>query len=308
MQKLNFLVVDDAAFIRDLIKRTLKSQFHQCQIDEAINGKKGQTMLGKRRYDLIFCDWEMPEMSGMELLRWFRAYEAENELEKTPFMMVTSRGEKSHVVKAVESGVSDYIGKPFSQDQLLRKSLKLLAVNHRELVRSILKGTAKMAPAAGGASAFDSASVLTAKPVEKQSAKPAAEKKGSASLLTSGSPTAALVDKDPVRAQKAGKRNLGKVSLRSPNESWQGILRAVSLTDAAIQIEFGESKPPSVLEQVVIDIQPKGHEVARINAFITSVTLQEKALDCYQAEIHIHIVDDDADKIEILSHFVAEVR
>ena len=306
MQKLSFLVVDDAAFIRDLIKRTLKSRFSQCQIDEAVNGKKAQSLLSKNHYDLVLCDWEMPEMSGMEVLLWFRKYEQEKESKKTPFMMVTSRGEKSHVIAAVESGVSEYIGKPFSQDQLLKKVFKLLSVNHRELIRAILKGSAAMKPAFSD-TGNDSASVLTAKPVTaKVEQAPAA--KSSAGLLTSGSKSASLVDKAPPKATKSGRRNLGQVDIRSPSSSWRAILRDISLTDAVVLVDFGEGKPPALQEQVVIDLQPAGKDLARINTFVTAVALHSKELDCHQAEISIHVVDDDNDKLETLSHFVAEAH
>lgn len=104
MQKLNFLIADDAGFIRDLVKRALKSQFTQCQIDEAINGRKAQALMSKNRYDLVLCDWEMPEMSGLEVLEWCRSRESDEGLDKTPFIMVTSRGDKSHVVKRLRPG------------------------------------------------------------------------------------------------------------------------------------------------------------------------------------------------------------
>jgi len=309
MQKLSFLVVDDASFIRDLVKRTLKSQFMQCHIDEAINGRKAQSQLKKRQYDLILCDWEMPEMSGIELLQWLREYEAEHEQAKMPFMMVTSRGDKNNVVQAVQSGVSDYIGKPFSSEQLLKKVFKLLSVNHRELIRAILKGSATMRPASGTGN--DSASVLTAKSVSapKQVTQSAAE--GSASLLTAGSVSSKLVNQTNTQQRAAQTRtSLGVVSLRSPRAQWKGSLRDINLTDASVVIDFVESSPPAVLEQVVIDIAPKNKPdtVARINTFVTSVTLQDKALECTKALINIRIVDDDPQKLEILSHYVAEVR
>ncbi len=309
MQKLHFLVVDDASFIRDLVKRTLRNQFAQCEIDEAINGKKAQTLLSKRTYDLVLCDWEMPEMSGLEVLEWLRGHEVERELGKTPFMMVTSRGDKSHVVKAVEAGVSDYIGKPFSADQLLKKTFKLLSIHHRDLIRSILKGSAvmKAAPANTG---NDSASLLSGG-VATASPKVASSGDGSASLLTAGSVSSRLVDDAaPVANKTRQKVSLGKVALRSPKASWTGDLRDINLTDAVAIIDFSDSVPPMVHEQIVIDVSEKSKpdDIARINTFVTSVVLQEKALDCHRAQISVRIVDDDSVKLEILSRYVASVR
>ena len=308
MQKLNFLVVDDASFIRDLVKRTLKGQLGQCQIDEAVNGKKGQTLLGKHSYDLVLCDWEMPEMSGLELLTWLRGYEQENDQAKTPFIMVTSRGEKEHVVKAVQAGVSDYIGKPFSSDQLMKKVIKLLSVNHKELVRSLLKGGSSAQPSnpfGGG----DSASLLTAKPAAAKKAASAAPQ-GSASLLTAGSVSSQLVDKAPGKKAASNKTSLAKITLRSPSANWQGDLRDINLTDASIVFDFGDGKPPAVLEQVVIDVTTKKwpDRIARINTFVTAIVLQEKTLHCQKVLVSLRVADDDPEKMEILSHFVAEVR
>jgi DNA-binding response OmpR family regulator len=310
MQKLSFLVVDDASFIRDLVKRTLKSQFSQCHIDEAINGKKAQSLLSKRKYDLVLCDWEMPEMSGLEVLQWLREYEAESEASKMPFMMVTSRGDKSHVIKAVESGVSDYIGKPFSAEQLLKKVFKCLSVNHRDLIRAILKGTSAMQAPVSSGTGNDSASVLTSKTVSSPKKVTQTATGGNASLLTAGSVSSKLVDQSAPTKNRTAKASLGKVELRSPKARWQGILRDINLTDASVTIDFSETVPPALLEQVVIDVAPKNKpdEVARINTFVTSIVLQEKSLECSKALINIHIVDDDPQKMEILSHFVADVR
>ncbi|WP_320822367.1 response regulator [Reinekea sp.] len=309
MHKLRFLVVDDAGFIRDLIKRTLRSHFTQCHIDEAVHGKKAQSMLNKGTYDLVLCDWEMPEMSGLEVLQWLRARETEQEKPNSPFMMVTSRGDKSHVIKAVESGVSDYIGKPFSSEQLLKKVFKLLMVNHRELIRAILKGSATMNSTSSG-TGNDSASVLTATPLVQKTVLQPRSDGASASLLTAGSPSSKLVAKADQAKSRSALRALGKVTLRSPKGQWQGILRDISLTDITVSIDFSDSPSPAVLEQVVIDIATKNRpdEVARINTFTTAVQLQEKSLDCHTAQISIHVVDDDPVKLEILSHYVAQVR
>eukprot|EP01031_Cornospumella_fuschlensis_P045082 gene45082-55149_t len=106
MSKVTVLVVDDASFIRDLVKKGLRDHFPGIQIEEAINGRKAQQMLARSAVDLILCDWEMPEMSGLELLTWCRSQDT---LKTTPFVMVTSRGDKENVVQAIQAGVSAYI-------------------------------------------------------------------------------------------------------------------------------------------------------------------------------------------------------
>ena len=65
MGKVNVLVVDDASFIRDLVKKGLRDNFPGIQIEEAINGRKAQVMLSRTAMDLILCDWEMPEMFSL---------------------------------------------------------------------------------------------------------------------------------------------------------------------------------------------------------------------------------------------------
>lgn len=75
MSKVSALVVDDAPFIRDLMKKGLRDNFPGLHIEEAVNGRKAQQLLSRQNVDLILCDWEMPEMSGLELLTWCRAQE-----------------------------------------------------------------------------------------------------------------------------------------------------------------------------------------------------------------------------------------
>lgn len=72
MSKVNVLVVDDAPFIRDLIRKCLRNAFPGMTVEDAVNGRKAMTLLGKEAFDLVLCDWEMPEMSGLELLTWCR--------------------------------------------------------------------------------------------------------------------------------------------------------------------------------------------------------------------------------------------
>src|SRR3546814_16115171 len=123
MSKVSVLGVADAPFIRDLVKKALRSHFPGIRIEEAVNGRKAQQILDRERFDLILCDWEMPEMSGLELLTWCRAHEP---LKTTPFIMVTTRCDKENVVQDIKSGVSDFIGTPFPTEPLTPKDPKAL--------------------------------------------------------------------------------------------------------------------------------------------------------------------------------------
>jgi CheY-like chemotaxis protein len=124
MSKISVLVVDDAPFIRDLVKKCLRNAFPGIVVEDAVNGRKAQSLMMHNSYDMVLCDWEMPEMSGLELLTWTREQENSKTL---PFIMVTSRGDKENVVQAIQAGVSDYIGKPFTNEQLMTKVKKALA-------------------------------------------------------------------------------------------------------------------------------------------------------------------------------------
>lgn len=118
MSKVSVLVVDDASFIRDLVKKCLRNYFPGIRIEDAVNGRKAQVLLARETFDLVLCDWEMPEMSGLELLTWCRE---QDRLKTMPFVMVTSRGDKENVVQAIQAGVSGYVSKPFNNEQLLTK-------------------------------------------------------------------------------------------------------------------------------------------------------------------------------------------
>lgn len=87
-------------------------------IQEAINGKEGLAKLRQGDYGLVLADWNMPEMTGIELLGTIRK---DPTLSHIPFVMLTSRSEKENRQKAQEAGVSGYIAKPFTQEELDKK-------------------------------------------------------------------------------------------------------------------------------------------------------------------------------------------
>ena len=69
MSKVSVLVVDDASFIRDLVKKCLRNYFPGIKLEDAVNGKKAQAILMRETFDLVLCDWEMPELClELELL------------------------------------------------------------------------------------------------------------------------------------------------------------------------------------------------------------------------------------------------
>src|SRR5690606_38140808 len=149
---IRILVVDDASFIRDMIKKQLRDKLPGVEILDAQDGNRALAQMKNQTVELILSDWEMPNMTGAELLAAVRAMPNANNV---PFIMISSRGDRDHIVKAIQLGVSDYLSKPFSAEELLKKVFKQLK----------LIGKTPTAPARGGAAtqgiAFASVDVLT---------------------------------------------------------------------------------------------------------------------------------------------------
>ncbi|WP_293268431.1 response regulator [Neptunomonas sp.] len=138
MKNLKVLIVDDAKFICELVTKLVSDAFPQSSVKAAFNGEEARTLLSSEKFDIVLCDWEMPKMSGLEVLEWTRA---QPQYKTTPFVMVTSRGEREYVLKAIHAGVNDYLGKPFTKEQLVQKMNKVLG-------KQIAPDTAKQAKAA----------------------------------------------------------------------------------------------------------------------------------------------------------------
>jgi CheY-like chemotaxis protein len=122
LASINILVVDDMEAIRGMVKACLNHMGAE-KIDTAHNGQVAYKTLSQRRYDLVVCDWDMPVMTGIELLQKLRASEQNAEL---PFLLLTASTEKSRVMEAVKAGVNDYLSKPFQPSQLEYRVIKLL--------------------------------------------------------------------------------------------------------------------------------------------------------------------------------------
>ena len=115
------IIVDDFATMRRILKNILR-QIGFGNISEAGDGKSALRELKKQKFDLILCDWNMPEMSGVELLTTIRS---DDELKNMPFIMVTAEAQKDNIIEAVKAGVSNYIVKPFTAETLAEKLKKV---------------------------------------------------------------------------------------------------------------------------------------------------------------------------------------
>jgi len=115
------LVVDDFATMRRILKGALK-QLGFKDIIEAEDGAMALQELKKEEVGLIVSDWNMPKMTGLDLLKKVRAHD---KLKAIPFIMVTAEGQKENVIEAVKAGVSNYIVKPFTPETLREKLEKV---------------------------------------------------------------------------------------------------------------------------------------------------------------------------------------
>jgi len=130
--QIKVLIVDDDLDIRKIIKSVLVSLGVK-EITEAVNGKEAFDLLkvppstaqgARKKFDLIICDWQMPVMTGIELLEKLRK---DTFLRRTVFVMATAENERENIVKALEGTVDDYIVKPFSVS-VLEATLRRVAV------------------------------------------------------------------------------------------------------------------------------------------------------------------------------------
>ena len=111
------LVVDDFATMRRIVRNLLK-QLGYTQVVEATDGSVALNALKKEEIGLIVSDWNMPNMSGLELLK---AVRGDEKLKDIPFIMVTAEGMKDNVIEAVKAGVSNYLVKPFTPETFSEK-------------------------------------------------------------------------------------------------------------------------------------------------------------------------------------------
>lgn len=119
---LKILIVDDFEMVRTMLRNGLKDLGYT-NYSESENGKDAWHKLeeahhSNQPFQMIFCDWNMPEMSGLELLEKCRADE---KYKNVPFIMVTAEAEQDYIVSALRSGATDYVIKPFSPEMLEKK-------------------------------------------------------------------------------------------------------------------------------------------------------------------------------------------
>lgn len=118
---MKIMVVDDMSTMRRIVKNILK-QLGFTNIEEAENGKDAFEKIKQGGFGFVVSDWNMPVMTGIELLRAIRA---DAELKTLPVMLLTAEAQKENIIQAVQAGVSNYIVKPFTAEQIQEKIGKI---------------------------------------------------------------------------------------------------------------------------------------------------------------------------------------
>ncbi|MGE8101646.1 response regulator [Pseudomonas fluorescens] len=303
MSKISVLVVDDASFIRDLVKKCLRNYFPGIRTEDAVNGKKAQAMLAKEAFDLVLCDWEMPEMSGLELLTWCRE---QDNLKSMPFVMVTSRGDKENVVQAIQAGVSGYVSKPFTNEQLLTKVKQALnkvgkldtLMNSAPTKMNSAFGNDSLSALTGGKAAVVAPAAAAVNPFAKPAATPAA----------AAAPSRGLLNSPPVKAPAASAApagGRGQGQLRLPSGTQPCVIKALSIKEALLVVKRTDTLP-QVLDSAVLDLeQGDNAEVARLNGYLHAIVAHEPKPDSDWLQLTFRFVDQDAQKLDYISRLIA---
>lgn len=292
MASLKALVIDDASFVRDLVKRTVRQRFPVIETTEAHNGRRAQSLLLHTTFDLVLCDWEMPEMSGLELLRWMRQ---QPQYQNTPFIMITSRGDKDHVIEAIREGVTEYLGKPFSPEGLSRKVAKVMGSRLREA----MAGRSRSPDAS--VDAFRESAALLTRGGRQSGAE--ADPSPAADRAPASKP-----EPKPERSVPAtGRVGPTLASIRFANGELRSVIRDVSLVEVRL-VARRDQAFPGILEPAVVDMDMGEGQVARLNGYVHQLQAVDKRQDTDFVSVIIRFVDDDPQKLESLSRFVARFR
>jgi len=118
---MKILIVDDFSTMRRIIKNLLRDLGFN-NTDEADDGNTGLPKLQSGNYDFLVTDWNMPGMTGIDLLK---AVRADERLKTLPVLMVTAEAKKEQIVLAAQEGVNGYIVKPFTAQTLKEKIDKI---------------------------------------------------------------------------------------------------------------------------------------------------------------------------------------
>jgi len=142
------MLVEDSTPLRGIIKQMLANLGYD-DVVEAGDGQEAWERLTQDSFGLLLTDWNMPRMSGLELLQKVRQASA---LKALPVVMLTTRNNKQDIISAVKAGVNNYVTKPCKPSQLKEKIDKALLqqagkrVDHTETAERVIRGCRKYHP------------------------------------------------------------------------------------------------------------------------------------------------------------------
>lgn len=125
IENTKFLVVDDFSTMRRIVRNLLK-ELGFVNVQEAEDGVDALEKLRGDQFEFVVSDWNMPNMTGIELLRAIRADAA---LKHLPVLMVTAEAKKENIIEAAQAGASGYVVKPFTAATLDEKLKKIFAAH-----------------------------------------------------------------------------------------------------------------------------------------------------------------------------------
>jgi two-component system chemotaxis response regulator CheY len=118
---MKILIVDDFSTMRRIIKGLL-AELGFANVEEADDGNSALPLLKANNYDFLITDWNMPGMTGIDLLK---AVRSDAKLGKLPVLMVTAEAKREQIVEAAQAGVNGYVVKPFTANTLKEKMDKI---------------------------------------------------------------------------------------------------------------------------------------------------------------------------------------
>lgn len=118
---MRILIVDDFSTMRRIVKNLL-NDLGYTNTAEADDGHTGLAALRTAPFDFVITDWNMPGMTGIELLRAIRS---DDKLKTLPVLMVTAEAKREQIIEAAQAGVNGYIIKPFTAQTLEEKLGKI---------------------------------------------------------------------------------------------------------------------------------------------------------------------------------------
>lgn len=127
------LVVDDERTIRDMVGMALSQESYQWK--EASDAHKAEAIIKQHPPQLILLDWMMPGISGIDFAHKLRRTPETNDI---PIIMLTAKAEEDNVIRGLESGVDDYLTKPFSPRELIARIKALLRRSHSDSPQDVI--------------------------------------------------------------------------------------------------------------------------------------------------------------------------